>query len=405
MPRQVVIMVAGQSTRTFPLTLTRPKALLPVMDKPILTWQLEALRGLVEEVVLVVGYRAAAIQAHYGEQWEDLKIRYVHQTETRGTGHAVLQCRELVSGDFLVMNGDDIYAAEDLAKVAVRPGLALCRHVADPRLFGIYEVDDAHRVIRLVEKPTEVFSHLANIGVYHFPERIFDILESTPPSPRNEIEITSALQTLAQEEAFHVVESTGHWLPIGYPWHLLEANEFAVRQLMPAANYGQVDSRAQLNGAVYVGHGAVIRAGVVIDGPAYIGDEAEVGPNCWLRPGATLCRGAKVGQASEIKNSILFANAKAPHHNYVGDSIVGENANLGCGTVTANLRHDGGNVLSSYKGQLVDTGRRKFGAILGDHVHTGIHTALLPGRKLGPHQWTEPGEILRHDRDAETPIE
>jgi len=400
MPKQIVILAAGQSTRSFPLTLSRPKALLPVMNKPILSWQLEALAGLVEEVVLVVGYRADQIQQYYGERWEDLSIRYVHQAETRGTGHAVLQCREVVSGDFMVLNGDDIYCPEDLAKVAAAPATALARHVADPRLFGIYEVDQDKRVIRLVEKPVDVFSHLANIGAYHFPESIFDILEATQPTVRNEIEITSALQTLAEQRPFHVVESTGHWLPIGYPWSLLEANEFAVRHLMKSVNLGQIDPGAQLNGAVHVGRGSVIRAGVVIDGPVYIGEEVEVGPNCWLRPGATLCDGVKVGQASEIKNSILFAGAKAPHHNYVGDSVVGAEANLGCGTVTANLRHDRAHVRSHYKGELVDTGRRKFGAVIGDKVHTGIHTSILPGRKLWPGVSTAPGTVVQQDLEA-----
>jgi bifunctional UDP-N-acetylglucosamine pyrophosphorylase/glucosamine-1-phosphate N-acetyltransferase len=105
----------------------------------------------------------------------------------------------------------------------------------------------------------------------------------------------------------------------------------------------------------------------------------------------------RIGAASEIKSSILFEGAAAPHQNYVGDSIIGAWVNLGCGTNTANLRHDGQNVFSRIREEWVDTGRRKLGAMLGDHVHTGINTALYPGRKIWPHLSTLPGAVVRRD--------
>ena len=115
---KAVIFAAGKSTRTYPLTLTRPKPLLPVMGRPILAWQLDAMPREVDTVVLVVGYKHEMIRAHFGASYGRLKLEYVAQTEQLGTGHAVLVCEGAIDGPFLAMNGDDLYAPEDLAAVA-----------------------------------------------------------------------------------------------------------------------------------------------------------------------------------------------------------------------------------------------------------------------------------------------
>ena len=394
---KAVIMAAGQSTRTVPLTLTRPKPLLPVANKPILAHQIEAFAGIADGIVVVVGYKAEMIRERFGHEYNGIPIEYIEQKEQRGTGHAVLQCAECVGEPFLAINGDDLYDPGDLARLARAEQASLVRIVEDPSRFGIYEVTDNDRVVRLVEKPKEIFSNLTNIGAYKFTPLVFDVLRRTEPSERGEIEITSAIQTLASEGDFRVVRAEGYYHSIGYAWDLLDANAFWLDHFLRPEIRGDVSSAAHLTGVVSIGQGTRIRPGAVIDGPVLIGENCEIGPNCWLRPGATIGNGCKVGQASEIKNSILMDGAKAPHHNYVGDSLIGEGANLGCGTVTANLRHDNANLRSEIKGEFVDTGRRKLGAIIGDHAHTGIHTSIYPGRKLWPHTTTRPGQIV--DRD------
>jgi len=394
---KAVIMAAGKSTRTYPLTLTKPKPLLKVMNRTILEHHLEGLRGLVDAAVLVVGYRAEMIREVFGAAYKGMALEYVVQTEQRGTGHAIHQCARNIDGPFLAMNGDDLYAPEDLRRLAQAEQAALVKTVADPRLYGIYEVTEGGRVQRLVEKPNEVFSNLANVGAYKFTSEVFDILADTPPSERGEIEITSAIQTLAERGRFHVVEAQGYWLPIGYPWHLLDANEHFLNQYLRSDILGEVHPAAHLNGTVYVGKGTLIRSGAVIDGPVCIGEDCSIGPNCWLRAGTTVGNRCRIGQAVEIKNSILMDDVFAAHQTYIGDSVVGDRVNLGCGTVTANVRHDGGNHMSMVNGAWVDTGRMKLGAIIGDGVHTGIHTSIYPGRKLWPGTTTRPGGVVLKD--------
>jgi bifunctional UDP-N-acetylglucosamine pyrophosphorylase/glucosamine-1-phosphate N-acetyltransferase len=393
-----VIMAAGRSTRTYPLTLTRPKPLLPVANRPILAHQLDALRGIAGRVVVIVGYRREMIEEAFGAEYDGLPITYVEQKEMNGTGHAVLQCAGTVEEDFIVLNGDDLYDPRDLRRLADRPDTALVREVDDPRRFGVYEVATGGKVVRLVEKPTEPASNLANIGAYHFTPAVFDILRGTPPSERGEIELTSAVQALAESTGFHTVRQEGYWLPVGYPWHLLDANLYLLRHHFEPRIEGTVEDGVTMTGPVGVGAGTVLRPGVVIEGPVLIGRDCKVGPNAYLRPGTTIGNGCHVGQAVELKNTILFDRANVPHLSYVGDSVIGERSNLGAGTITANLRHDGRNIRSAVKGDLVDSGRRKFGAIVGDDVHTGIHTSILPGRKFWPNTSTYPGQVV--DRDV-----
>lgn len=400
---QAVIMCAGKSTRTAPLTLTRPKALLPILNRPLIEHQIEALAPLVDQITLVVGYLKEAIRAHCGDEMAGVRIRYVEQREQRGTGHAVLQCREIIEGDFLCLNGDDLYDPADLARLASSPQGALAKEVPDPRLYGIYAVDAEGNATRLEEKPETPFSNLANVGAYHLPLEVFDLLSATAPSPRGEIEITSAVQSLAEAKPFRVVTMEGYWLPIGYPWHLLDANAWFLRHRLTPANHGNIHPNASVDGIVRIGQGTNLHAGVVIEGPAFIGGECEIGPNCVIRGGSVVGNGCRIGPGVEVDRSVIFDGTAIAHLSYVGDSVIGSGVDFGGGTVTANLRHDGKTVRSMVQGALVDTGRMTFGAAMGDGVRTGVNTSILPGRKLWPGAATMPGAIVKDDMLTGTP--
>ncbi len=184
--------------------------------------------------------------------------------------------------------------------------------------------------------------------------------------------------------------------PIKYPWDLLEANEFLLKDIKSKSE-GEIDKNTTIKGNLIVGKNTKILPGVYIEGNVIIGENCDIGPNCYIRGSTSIGNNCKVGQAVEIKNSILMDGSKVPHLSYVGDSVIGENANLGAGTIIANLRHDNQNVKSEVKGELLDSGRRKFGAIIGDNVHIGINTSILPGRKIWPGLTTAPGEIVKRD--------
>jgi len=186
------------------------------------------------------------------------------------------------------------------------------------------------------------------------------------------------------------------WI-LRYPWDLLRANELFVRRLKEQRMDGDVHPSAVIEGVVCVGKGTRILPGVYIEGNVVIGENCKIGPNCYLRGNTSIGNGCHIGQAVEVKNSLILSRTNVGHLSYVGDSVLGESVNFGAGTIVSNLRHDGSDHRTMVEGVLVDTGRRKFGAVVGDGVHTGIHTTIYPGRKLWPGTSTRPGEVVKHD--------
>ena len=181
------------------------------------------------------------------------------------------------------------------------------------------------------------------------------------------------------------------------PWDLLKANELYVASLMGDSIHGEIHPNAVIEGKLHLGVGTRILPGVFIEGNVVIGENCKIGPNCYIRGNTSIGDNCHIGQSVEIKNCLILSKTNVGHLSYIGDSVLGEKVNLGAGTTTSNLRHDGKNHRSMADGMLIDTGRRKFGTIVGDGVHTGINTSIYPGRKLWPKTSTLPGEIVRKD--------
>jgi bifunctional UDP-N-acetylglucosamine pyrophosphorylase/glucosamine-1-phosphate N-acetyltransferase len=195
-----------------------------------------------------------------------------------------------------------------------------------------------------------------------------------------------------------------HSFHLTHPWDLLKANEAFLAQMKESTIEGQVHSSAVIEGNLQLGEGSRILPGVFIEGNVVIGAHCKVGPNCYIRGATSIGNHCHIGQAVEIKNSLILDHTSIGHLSYVGDSVIGHKVNFGAGTITSNFRHDGANHRSMIDGCLVDTGRRKFGAIIGDHVHTGIHTAIYPGRKIAAHASTRPGDIVQRDLPSPSSI-
>jgi bifunctional UDP-N-acetylglucosamine pyrophosphorylase/glucosamine-1-phosphate N-acetyltransferase len=160
---------------------------------------------------------------------------------------------------------------------------------------------------------------------------------------------------------------------------------------------GTVEQGAHLIGPVMVAETARVRSGAYIEGPVFIDEEADVGPNCYIREGTRIGRKVRVGNACEIKNSILMDYTHAGHLSYVGDSVLGEHCNLGAGTLMGNYRLDAGSIKMMVKDTLVNTGRRKLGAILGDNEKTGINSTFMPGVKVGADSWVGANVMVERD--------
>lgn len=391
---QVIILAAGEGTRMRPLTHSTPKPMLPVGDRPLVAHTADAaIAAGAEELVFVVGYEGDTVKSHFGDQYGGVPVNYATQDEQLGTAHAVRAAKEHITGPFAVLNGDDLYDRESMtALFSAGPAVASVR-VDNPTDYGVLSMDDEY-VTGIVEKPTDPPSNLVNAGAYVFPAEARDWLD-VPKSERGEHELTDVLASVIDRQSVRSVV-LDRWLGVGRPWELLEANEWKLDGL-DRDIAGEVHEQAELRGAVVVEQGATIDAGTVIEGPALIRAGASVGPNAYVRGATLVGNDCHVGNGVEIKNSVLMHDTNVPHLSYVGDSLLGPHVNLGAGTQVANLRHDGGDVKQTVKGDRVSTDRRKYGIVAGDGAKTGVNTSLSPGVVLSPGATTLPGEQVHRD--------
>ncbi|HJX12348.1 MAG TPA: bifunctional sugar-1-phosphate nucleotidylyltransferase/acetyltransferase [Dehalococcoidales bacterium] len=387
---KAVILAAGEGNRMRPLTSHRPKVMLPIANKPIVEHLLvEAGEAGIREFVFIVGYGDAQVRSYFGEgeKW-GVSIAYAEQRKQLGTADAIRMVAGVVDGNFLVINGDVVVSRKDIKRLAKSGHNTMSViQVKDPRGLGMVELAE-DRVVNIYEKTEKPPTLMANAGLYLFTPQIFDAIARTEKSPRGEYEITDSLQMLMDTaDGLHYQEIKS-WLDLSYPWDLLRANESMLAGLV-AENLGEVEANVVLKGNVVIGKGTAVRSGAYIVGPVIIGEDCEVGPNCYIRPSTAIGDGCHIGAAVEIKNSIIMRGTKVPHHNYVGDSVIGEECNLGAGTKIANLRLDKKNIFAGG----IDTGRRKLGAIIGDRVETGINASINVGAIIGNNTFIGPGAV------------
>ncbi|MGB9740219.1 MAG: bifunctional sugar-1-phosphate nucleotidylyltransferase/acetyltransferase [Candidatus Bathyarchaeia archaeon] len=405
---KAVVLAAGEGVRLQPITLTRPKHMIKVGGKPLLEHCLNAIKASgINEVLIVIHYMGNAIRDYFGDGKKfGLTVEYVEQKEILGTGNAVGTVAPHVKGDFLLVYGDLLFSNEAIGKVLNLYGkekaaaVMTVVPVESPENYGIVELENDEKVKRIVEKPKrgEAPTNLANAGIYIFSTEIFEKIKETAASIRGEFEITDAISLFLKEKKNVLAAkiSRDEWMDIGRPWDLLEANSWALKR-MEHKVLGNIEEGAHLIGPVTVAENARIRSGAYIEGPAFIDEGSDVGPNCYIRPYTSIGKGVRIGNACEIKNSIIMDNVHIGHLSYVGDSIIGENCNLGAGTITANYRFDGKTVKMTVKGEVVDSGKRKLGAILGDNVKTGINALFMPGVKVGVNSWVGPNLTVTRD--------
>ena len=388
---KAVILAAGEGNRMRPLTSNRPKVMLPIANKPILEHLLiEVKEAGVGEFIFIVGYCDEQVRSYFGkgDKW-GVNIDYLEQRKQLGTADAIRMVEGMVDDNFLVINGDVIVSRKDIRKLIKNAHNTMSViEVRDPRGLGMVELS-GKKVTNIYEKTERPPTLMANAGLYLFTPEVFDAISRTEKSPRGEYEITDSLKILITTKSGLHYQELQLWRDLSYPWDLLSANESMLAGLK-AQNLGEVEENVVLKGAVDIGKNTVIKSGAYIVGPVIIGEDCEIGPNCYIRPTTVIGDSCHIGAAVEIKNSLIMKGSKIPHLNYVGDSVIGEGCNLGAGTKIANLRLDKQNIQVGG----IDTRRRKLGAVIGDHVETGINASINVGSMIGNNTFIGPGVVV-----------
>lgn len=413
MKLKAIILSAGEGSRMRPLTLTKPKTMLPVAGKPIIQYNIESLRDNgINDILLIVRYKEEIVRNYFGDGSDfGVNISYKTQKDFLGTANAISYGEDFIDDSIIVLNGDIILDDEIIHEIIKKYNylspdtLMLLTEVEDPSAFGVVEIENGN-IKNIVEKPKreEAPSNLVNAGIYIFNKDIFDKIRETEISERGEYEITDSVSLQIEDNKTVIGHKTSKdWIDVGRPWELIEVNEELIGKLKTEIK-GTVEAGAVIHGEVFLDEGSVIKAGVYIEGNVYIGKNCDIGPNSYIRGNTYFGDNVHVGNAVEIKNSIIMEDTNVSHLSYVGDSVIGSNCNIAAGTNIANLRFDNATIKTKIKNQKIDSGRRKLGAIIGDSVKTGINSSFSPGVKVGHNSTIGSGVLLYEDLPSDTRV-
>ena len=329
---KALVLAGGKGTRLRPITFTRAKQLVPVANKPILFYALEAIRDAgVTDIGVVVGDTADEVRAALGNgsRW-GVSITYIPQEAPLGLAHAVKIAEEYMAGEPFVMYLGDNLIANGIAGLVdeFRAGgcvaQILLAHVPNANQFGVAELGSDGQIIRLIEKPENPPSDLALVGVYLFDKQIFEAVNAIEPSPRGELEITDAIQWLIDNGRTvrpHIIE--GWWKDTGRLDDMLEANRIMLDAMVPE-QFSAPGEGAILHGRVGVGKNTTI-VNSVVRGPAIIGDGCEI-RDAYIGPYSSVGDDCNV-LGSEIEHSIMLAGSRVEQiGSRLADSLLGCNS-------------------------------------------------------------------------------
>jgi glucose-1-phosphate thymidylyltransferase len=331
-----LILSGGKGTRMRPITHTAAKQLLPVANKPILFYAVEALiEAGIKSIGIIISPETGdevRLCVGNGERW-GIEIEYILQDQPLGLAHAVKTARPYLKDDTFVM-----YLGDNLIKDGVAPlverfkknkpdAQILLKEVPNPTSFGVAELNGDGRILCLEEKPAKPKSNLALVGVYLFTAKIHQAIDEIKPSKRGELEITDAIQRMITKNEHvdsHVL--TSWWLDTGKKDDMLEANRVVLDEMTDVSMLGALDGESRLSGRVHVGKGSILK-NCTVRGPAVIGDDCVL-TNSYVGPFTSIGDGARVSHA-EIEHSILREKCQILDFNgRIEDSLIGVNVEL-----------------------------------------------------------------------------
>ena len=318
-----VILHGGHGTRLRPLTHTGPKQLLPIANKPMSEYCLEAIRdcNITEIAIIIGGVGSEKVKEYYGNGEKfGIKITYVEQAEPLGIAHAIKLCRDFIQNEkFLVFLGDNIIQKsisglkENFEDSNFDATLLLCE-VDNPSRFGIVELKDS-KITKIMEKPKNPPTNFAVTGIYFLTPKIFDVIDNLKPSWRNELEITDALDVLLKKNdniSYEII--TDYWKDTGTPEDIINANTQILKN--------------QSEKKLLIEESTVIESDSSIIMPCIIGKNCKIEKNSTIGPNASIGDNTIITSNVSIKNTIIMSNCKIEGGLKINNSIISANCHL-----------------------------------------------------------------------------
>ncbi len=320
---KAVVLAAGEGTRLRPFTTSRPKGMIPVGNRPILEYIVEALvQNGVKDIIMVVGYREDTILSHFenGRRF-GARIEYVEQEKQLGTSHALALASKLLSNEgFLVVSGDNLIDSRLIGDLLEkREGTSMVVTQSEiPSKYGVVMLDKG-KVASIVEKPESRVGNIINTGVYYFESKILQHFQDREPSV--ELGITQTLSPIAKEVGITPIKTTGKWIDAVYPWDLLRVNSVALEFHGQGIN-GTIENGVTIKGPVSIGAGTRIRSGCYIEGPVAIGEGCDIGPNVVIMPSTSIGNGTIIEPMSYLNNCLIMSSVRVGSHSHLSHAVL-----------------------------------------------------------------------------------
>lgn len=394
-----VILAAGKGEDLLPLTAETPKALIPIMGKPLILYQIEKLKKhQITDITIVIGHQGEKIRDFFGSGDDyGVRIRYVEQPPNKGgineaikaiiplfkeDTHFILQHTDIMSNVNLItrtLNALDNLGADMAIAVALQSQIAE---------FGVVTIDNRGFLKHVYEETEVREGNYVIAGTFVLTPAIFPYIEKGLPF--NE----AFNQFIKDGGTVACGVWTEPWVDVGQPWDVLLANRLVLDTLEQTTIHpsATIESNTQITGPVVIGEGAVILHGTVIKGPAYIGRNVFVGNNVLIRKGVVIEEGSTIGMGSEIKSSTLMENSTVSRLCYIGDSILGERATVHAGCVTVNKAK--GKIKAILQNNEVEVPLEKFGAVIGPQSTLWPNITLLPGTIIDAKSELTPNQLV-----------
>lgn len=403
-----LILAGGDSTRFWPFT---EKNFFSFLNKPVILYQIEELSKYVEKVTVVSSKaNATAINRLIENNIDQGKYQVVTQKDIEGQAGAVISVKNIVKGEVLIINANDVLDFTVLDKLAETTGtknnlVFFGKKINEYFPGGYFEFDSTNKIKRIIEKPgkDKMPSSTTKLMVDYFYD--IDLLiksledSKTDKDDLYEVAINKILSTSVDRD---LLIYEGNWESLKYPWHILSM----MKLFLDMIKKSQIDETAEISKqAIITGHVIIeknVKIGdfVKITGPAYIGENSIIGNYSLIRE-SHIGEDCLIGSYTEVARSYI-GNKVYLHRNYVGDSILGDKVMMGAQAVTANLRFDGGTIKSYVGDDKVDTNMSKLGAMIGSEAKIGVNVTIIPGIKIGKKTWIAPRETVNYDIEDKT---
>jgi len=387
---KAIILAAGEGAHLSPFSETRPISMIGVAGRTMLdnTFGLLKSAGINDIFIVVRHKKDKLIERLQQQDHNGLNLHYVEQKRKLGIGHAVMQIKNKISpGEyFLLLYGDTLTAENIFSKVQQSfhsfkcPVASICLPPSN-QMFGNVFLNARMEITKIVEKPKG--NNLGNYvlsGVFVLPASFFKLLKSSGNS------MEKALKKVVAEEGLRASMWEDEWLDVVYPWEILTANKMIMDswQESSIAKTATLEANVTLQGIVRIEAGAIIKSGAVLEGPCCIGEGSYIGNNSLIRSYTSVGKNCKVGSGVELKNCVVMDNSQIGRLSFVGDSVLGENVDMGAGCMTVNRTVDWKPISVKNGKRPMGTGMTKLGAFLGDGVVVGAGNTLQPGMVVAP---------------------